>query len=156
MWALQLFLHQAGYAIWLGGALTFMVWGPAARNASLESWAHTWLTLAKLQRAVIAPAAAVATITGITLTMGLVKGDFDISAAPWLMVMQAFGLVAGLLTLGIATPLANRMALLARRSVEKGAKDPLAERVRSRLALAGSVSGVCMLVALYFAVAKPS
>jgi uncharacterized membrane protein len=156
MWALQSFLHQVAVAIWLGGSLTFMIWGPAARNASLESWAHTWHTLAKVQRALVAPAAAVATITGITMTMGLVKRDFDMGSATWLMVMQGFGLVAGLLTLGIATPLANRMALLARRSVEKGARDPLAERVRSRLALAGSVSGACILVAFYFGVARPS
>jgi len=155
MWALQLFLHQLGVAVWLGASLTFMIWGPAARTAPLESWAHTWITLARIQRALIAPAAAVATITGITMTMGLVKRDVDMSQSGWLMIMQGFGLVAGLMALGIATPLANRMAALARRSIDKGARDPLAERVRSRLALVGSLSGVFILVALYFAIAKP-
>lgn len=156
MWTLQQFLHQAGIAVWLGGQLTFMIWGPAARSASLESWAHTWITLARIQRALIAPAAAIATITGITMTMGLVKRDFDVSAATWLMVMQGFGLVAGLLTLAVATPLTNRMAALARRSLERGERDPIAERVRSRLALAGSLAGLCLLIAFYFGVARPA
>jgi hypothetical protein len=48
------------------------------------------------------------------------------------------------------------MAALARRSIEKGTRDPVAERVRSRLALAGSLAGLCLLVALYFGVARPS
>lgn len=156
MYGLQLFLHQLGVAIWLGASLTFMIWGPASKGASLDAWAHAWITLARVQRALIAPAAAVATVTGITLTMGLVKRDVDMGQLTWLMIMQGFGLVAGLLALGIATPLANRMALLARRSLEKGARDPLAERVRSRLALAGSLSGVFILIALYFSIAKPS
>jgi len=156
MWSLQLFLHQAAVAVWLGSSLTFMIWGPAAKKAPLETWAHTWQTLARIQRGIVAPAAMVATVTGITLTMGLVKREFDMGSAVWLLVMQGFGLVAAVLAIVIATPLANRMAALARRSAEQGAKDPLAERVRSRLALAGSVSGICILVAFYFAVARPS
>lgn len=155
-WAIQLFLHQLGIAVWLGASLTFMIFGPDSRRQPLESWARTWINLARVQQVLVAPAAAVATITGITLTMGLVKQDVDVGSAMWLIVMQSFGLVAGLLAIGIATPLANRMAGLARRSLEKGAIDPLAEKVRSRLALVGSISGVCIVVALYFAVARPS
>lgn len=156
MWSLQLVLHQVAVAVWLGASLTFMVWGPASRAASLETWAHTWTTLARIQRAIVAPAAMIATITGITMTMGLVKREFDIGSASWLMVMQGFGLAAALLSIGIATPLANRMATLAQRSVEKGARDPLAERVRSRLAIVSSLAGLMILVAFYFAVARPS
>jgi hypothetical protein len=102
----------------------------------------------------VAPAAAVATVTGIVLTMALAKAQFDLGAATWLMVMQGFGLVAGILTVAFATPLVNRMARLAERSLEKGEMDPAAERVRKALALTSTISGVMMLVALYFGVTK--
>lgn len=144
------FLHWAGFSIWLGAQLTFMVWGPAARHASLEAWAHTWRTLAKVQRWVVAPAAAVATGSGVLLTMALVAAHEDLGGATWLWGMTGCGLVAGLLALVVQTPLANRIAALAEESLAAGEKNPEAERLRSRLALAGSVSGTLILAALGF------
>jgi hypothetical protein len=64
--------------------------------------------------------------------------------------MQLLGLASALLTLGLATPLANRMGTLAARSLEKGARDPLAEGVRRKLALVGSIAGALLLLAIYF------
>lgn len=154
MHGIGMFLHAAGYAVWLGASLTFMVFGPAARKVPLASWAHTWITLAKVQRALVAPAAAIATVTGILLTMALAKSQFDMGSATWLLVMQGFGLVAAIITVAFATPLVNRMARLAERSVEKGEMDPAAERVRKALALTSSISGVMILVALYFGVTR--
>jgi hypothetical protein len=151
-----LFLHWAGFSIWLGAQLTFMVWGPAAKTAKLEQWAFTWITLAKLQRLIVAPSCAVATLTGIVLTLRLVGQHADVGGATWLWMMQGFGILAAIFTLGFATPLANRMAVLALRSLEKGEKDPAAERVRARLALLGSIGGVFILVALYFGALKPA
>jgi len=133
-----------------------MVFGPAARKLPLASWAHIWITLAKVQRVLVAPAAAIATVTGIVLTMALAKAQFDLGSAIWLMVMQGFGLVAAIITVAFATPLVNRMARLAERSLEKGEMDPAAERVRKALALASTISGVMMLVALYFGVTRGS
>lgn len=149
------FLHVLGICIWLGASLSFMVLGPASRRLPLESWANIWMIIAKVQRAMVAPACALATLTGLLLTMSLAKGDFDMSANTWLIVMQAFGLIAGILTLAFATPMANRMAALARRSLEKGAMDPAAARVSKVFAMVGSISGVMMLVALYFGVVRP-
>ena len=154
MHGLAVFLHAVGWAVWLGASLTFMVFGPAARKVPLASWAHTWMTLAKVQRVLVAPAAAVATVTGILLTMALVKSHFDMGSAMWLMVMQGFGLVAAILTIVFATPLVNRMARLAERSLEKGEMDPAAERVRKALALTSSIAGVMILVAVYFGVTR--
>ena len=156
MHAFTVFLHITTVAIWLGAALTFMVFGPASRRAPLAAWAHMWITLGKVQRVLVAPAAAIATVTGILLTMALAKGGgFDMGSQTWLMVMQGFGLVAGILAVAFQTPLANRMARLAERSLEKGEMDPAAERVRKALATVGSIAGVMLLVAQYFAVARP-
>jgi putative copper export protein len=155
MHALAIALHLIGVSVWLGAGLTFMIFGPAAKRMSLESWANTWMTLARVQQVLVAPACAVATLTGILLTMELVQGHFDMGGATWLMAMQALGMVAAILTIVFATPLAGRMGTLARRSLEKGQMEPAAERVRKMLALVSSISGVLVLVSMYFGAAKP-
>lgn len=148
-----LFLHWAGWAVWLGAQLTFMVWGPMAKRLPLEPWAYTWDTLGKLQRWMVAPAAAVATLTGIVLSMQYAQRGTQMTTG--LIIMQSVGLLAGLLTFFLVTPLVNRMAFLAAKSLEAGAKDERAEGVRRKIALAASVSGVMILVSL-FAVVQPA
>ncbi|HXY19984.1 MAG TPA: hypothetical protein VEH83_08315 [Gemmatimonadales bacterium] len=147
------FLHWVGVAVWLGAQMTFMVWGPVTKAAGLEAWAHTWKTLARVQGLLVAPAAAMATITGIVMTMQLVGQHADETTA--LELMQGFGLVAGVIAVAVVTPLANRVAYYAHLSVEKGAKDPRAEKARVLLAWAGSLTGVAILVALYFGAQAP-
>ena len=142
------FLHWVGIAVWLGAQLTFMVWGPMTREAGLEAWAHTWKTLARVQSLMIAPAAALATVTGLVMTMQLVGLHAD-ETSP-LELMQGFGTVAGVAAVAVVTPLANRVAYFAQLSLEKGQKDPRADRARRYLALAGTLVGVLILVALYF------
>ena len=149
MFAFLLFAHVTSFAIWLGVSLTFMVWGPAVKGASVEVWAHSWMTLSRLQRSWVAPSCLIATLTGIVLTLQLVQRQSGTESLN-LMAMQLLGLASALLTLAIATPLASRMGTLAARSLEKGARDPMAEMVRGRLALVGSIAGVLLLLAIYF------
>jgi uncharacterized membrane protein len=148
------FLHWLGISIWLGAQLSFMVWGPAAKRVPLAAWAHTWDTLGKVQRWMVAPAAAVATVTGLAMSMQYAQRGLDMGSA-WLIVMQSLGLLAGILTIGFSTPLVNRMAFLAAKSLETGQQDPRAEGVRRKLAIVSSISGTFVLVSLYFAAAKP-
>ena len=149
MFGFLLFLHVATFSVWLGASLTFMVWGPAVRNASVEVWANSWLTLSRVQRFFVAPSCLIATLTGIVLTLQLVQRQSGTESFN-LMAMQLLGLASALLTLGLATPLANRMGTLAARSLEKAARDPLAEAVRRRLALVGSIAGSLLILAIYF------
>jgi len=155
MHGFAVFLHVITSSIWLGASLTFMVFGPAAKKVPLAQWAFTWITLGKVQRILVAPSAAVSTVTGIVLTMALAKAEADMGGATWLMLMQGFGLVAAILTIGFATPLINRLAALAERSLEKNAVEPAAERVRRLIATVSSIAGVMILVSFYFASAKP-
>lgn len=145
------FLHLAGSAVWLGAQMTFMVWGPSSREASLEAWAHTWRTLATVQRVLVAPAAAIATLTGVVLTMQLVQAHAELGGATWLYGMQGLGLLAAFLALAWVTPLASKMGRIAQESLAAGEKRPEAERVRVRLAIVGSISGVLILAAMAFA-----
>jgi len=137
------FLHWIGIAVWLGAQLTFMVWGPLTKSAGLEAWAHTWKTLARVQGLLVAPAAALATITGIVMTMQLVGQHVD--ETPPLELMQGFGILAGVAAVAVVTPL----------SLEKGQKDPRADRARGFLALSASLVGACIIVALYFGAQAP-
>jgi hypothetical protein len=148
-----LFLHWVGFSVWLGAQLTFMVWGPQNRAAGLEAWAHAWKTLAKVQGFVIAPAAALATITGIVMTMQLVGMHADETSSLWLM--QGFGLLAGVVAIAVVTPLANRVAMYAQASLAAGQKDARAEKARALLSWAGSVTGALILVALWFGAQAP-
>lgn len=149
------FLHWAGFSVWLGAQITFMVWVPVSKTAALETWAHVWKTLAKLQRWVVAPAVVVATLTGLALTMQLMSRQRDVGGAAWLVGMQAFGVLAAILALAIASPLANRMGWVAEQSLADGEKDPAAEHVRKRLAVAGTVTGIFILAAIYFGAMSP-
>jgi hypothetical protein len=145
-----LFLHWAGFSVWLGAQMTFMVWGMASKQAGLEAWAHTWMTLEKIQMRLVLPGAVAATVSGIALTMRLAGQPVEMGGAVWLMGMQGAGLVAGLLAIFVVTPLAGRMGRLAQQSLEAGARNPNAERVRVRLAWAGTISGNLILVAIAF------
>jgi uncharacterized membrane protein len=155
MYRLGVALHVLGVAVWLGASLSFMIIGPASRRLPLESWANIWIIIAKVQRSLVGPACLVATVTGLLLTMSLAKGDVDMGAMQWLIVMQGFGVVAGILTLAGCTPMANRMGAIARRSLEKGAMDPAAAKVNKAFAMISSIAGAMVIVALYFGVAKP-
>ena len=149
-----LYLHWLGWAVWLGAQLTFMVWGPAVKDAPLATWAHTWDTLSKVQRWIVAPGCAVATLTGIVLSMEYAQPG-AVAEGSSVVIMQILGLLAAVLTIVLATPLANRMAYLAARSAETGARDARAEPARKKLALVSSVSGALILVTLYVAALKP-
>ncbi len=150
------FLHWAGFSVWLGAQLTFLVWVPLSRTVALEPWAHVWKTLAKLQRWVIAPAVVVATLTGIVLTMQLATGGREAERAVWLVGMQVTGVLAAVVALALVAPLSNRMGWVAEQSLADGAKHPAAERIRSRLGLAAWVTGVLIVIALWFGAMAPA
>ena len=149
------FLHWTGFSIWLGAQLTFMVWVPVSKTTKLETWAHVWSTLAKVQRWVVAPAVVVATLTGFVLTMQLASRQKDVGGAAWLIGMQTFGVLAAIMALAIASPLANRMGWVAEQSLADGEKDPRAEHVRIRLAVVGTVTGLFIFAAIYFGAMSP-
>lgn len=145
-----LFLHWVGFSVWLGAQMTFMVWGMAAKNAGLEPWAHTWITLEKVQRVIVLPAAVIATVSGLVLTMRLAGQHVDLGGAIWLMGMQGAGLVAGILAIFVVTPLTGKMARAAKRSLDAGERKPEAEPVRVKLAWAGTIAGNLILLSLGF------
>ena len=143
MTRLWLFIHLLGFTLWLGGAIAAMIMGIAARREDRHGLGAVVRAQAALMKTAIAPGALLAVFSGLILTFQLSSDlpGFNI----WLVLMQAAGLVAALLTLLISLPTATKLSRL----------DPLGEaagyfdELRQRQRIIGSVSGTFGLVALF-------
>jgi hypothetical protein len=140
-----LFLHLLGFTMWLGGGLASMAAGIAAKREDRAGLGAVVRSQAAVWRAIIAPGAILAGVSGLMLTfsvsgrMGELVG-FNI----WLVVMQSTGLLGALLVLLIGLPTAARLARL----------DPMGQgaayfdELRQRQKIVASASGTLALVAL--------
>lgn len=150
---LVLFIHLLGSALWIGGAIAAMVVALGSRRESADVRAGVFRLLTPVHTIVIGFVALLAVGTGLLLTMQAVSsGGGDIMSAPRIWVMQAAGLLGGLLVLFVGLPTAVKMGGLAV-PAESGTLLPAFERYRKRQAIVSSVAGVLALVALYASVA---
>lgn len=139
-----LFLHLLGFTMWLGGAIASMVVGIAARQEDRNGLGSVVRAQSKLTKVAVAPGALITVLSGIILTFQLSGGDFA-GFSVWLVVMQATGLIAALITLLIALPTATRLGRL----------DPTGEsaryfdELRARQRMVASIAGTFGLVALF-------
>ena len=139
-----LFAHLLGFTLWLGGAIAAMIIGIAARREDRHGLGAVVRAQASLMKVAIAPGALLAVLSGIILTFQI-SGSQLPGFSIWLMLMQAAGLVAALLTLLIALPTAGKLSRL----------DPAGENaryfdeLRQRQRIVGSISGMLGLVALF-------
>lgn len=143
---LWLFLHIAGFTMWLGGGVAAMFVAIANKGTSRDQLATVARSLAAIYRAVVTPGAALVVISGIVLTMRLMS-DLGAGAggtiSPWVLVMQAAGLLAAALLLVVQFPAALRLARL----------DPVAhaaafDATRNRVRVLGALTGLLALIAL--------
>jgi hypothetical protein len=140
---LWLFIHLLGFTLWLGGAIAAMIMGIAAKREDRHGLGAVVRAQAALMKTAIAPGALLAVFSGLILTFQLSSDlpGFNI----WLVLMQAAGMVAALLTLLISLPTATKLSRL----------DPLGEaagyfdELRQRQRIIGSVSGTFGLLALF-------
>jgi hypothetical protein len=138
-----LFLHLLGFTLWLGGAIAAMIIGIAAKREDRHGLGAVVRAQATLMRIAIAPGALLAVLSGVILTFRVSTDlpGFNI----WLMLMQAAGLVAALLTLLIALPTAAKLSRLD--AVGETAR--YFDELRQRQRIVGSISGTLGLVALF-------
>ncbi|MFZ5624551.1 MAG: DUF2269 family protein [Gemmatimonadota bacterium] len=137
-----IFLHLLGPVAWLGGAFASMIIGSAARGGDAATLERTVRLQAALHRALIGPGALLTVLTGLVLTMMLIR--YDSAPSVWLMVMQGAGVVGGLLVLFLAVPTAMKLARLS----PVGPTEPLFTALRRRQAIVGSLAGALGLLAL--------
>jgi hypothetical protein len=141
---LWLFLHLLGFTMWLGGALSTMFAGIAARGESRTALGAVVRAQAAVQRVVIGPGSLITILSGLMLTLNLTNRFGETGGVgPWLGVMQVTGLAAGLLTLLVTVPKSARLARLDP-EVHAAAFDQLRKQVR----LVASISASLGLIAL--------
>ena len=140
---LWLFLHLLGFTLWLGGAISAMIMGIAAKREDRHGLGAVVRAQTSLMKVAIAPGAILAVLSGLILTFQLSTDLPGFSI--WLVIMQGAGVVAALLTLLISLPTATKLSRL----------DPLGEaagyfdELRQRQRIVASISGTFGLVALF-------
>ena len=139
-----LFLHLLGFTMWLGGAIASMVVSIAAKREERSGLGAVVRAQSTLVKTAIAPGSLLTVLSGLVLTFQLSGGDFA-GFSIWLVIMQAAGVIAALITLLIALPTAARLGRL----------DPTGEaaryfdELRARQRIVASIAGVFGLVALF-------
>lgn len=139
-----LFVHLLGFTLWLGGAIAVMIIGIAAKREDRHGLGAVVRAQATLMRVAIAPGALLAVLSGLILTIQISGSDLP-AFSIWLMLMQAAGLAAALLTLLIALPTATKLSRLD--AVGETAR--YFDELRQRQRVVGSISGTLGLVALF-------
>jgi len=140
-----LFLHLLGFTMWLGGGFASMAAGIAAKREDRAGLGAIVRSQAAVWKAIIAPGAILAVLSGLMLTFAVAGRMGELVAFnTWLIVMQSTGLLGALLVLLIGLPTAARLARL----------DPMGQgaayfdELRQRQRIVASASGTLALVAL--------
>ena len=140
-----LFLHLLGFTMWLGGGFASMAAGIAAKREDRAGLGAIVRSQAAVWKAIIAPGAILAALSGLMLTFAVAGRMGELVAFnTWLIVMQSTGLLGALLVLLVGLPTAARLARL----------DPMGQgaayfdELRQRQKIVASASGTLALVAL--------
>jgi hypothetical protein len=140
-----LFLHLLGFTMWIGGGLAAMVAGIAAKRERREVLGAVARAQAAAHKAIIAPGALLAVLSGLILTFSVTgRSGAMMSVNTPLMVMQGAGLLGALLVLLVGLPTAAKLARLD----PTGQGAAFFDELRQRQRIVGSVSGTLALVAL--------
>jgi hypothetical protein len=86
---LWLFLHLLGFTMWLGGGIATMVAGVAGRREDRAGMGAVARAQASIHKAVIAPGALLAVLSGLVLTFSVSGRTGDlVGFNVWLMIMR--------------------------------------------------------------------
>lgn len=145
-----LLLHYTGMVLWIGPSIAVMVMAMRTDDEPLAVRGALYRMFAVIHTTLIGPGAALAVISGLVLSMRLAAAGVDISGP--LVIMQATGLLGGLLVLAVSVPTAVRISRLATEAEEQERLGPTFERLRKRHAIVSSMAGVMAMTALMSAV----
>lgn len=139
----MLALHILGFVLWMGGAWAIMVASIAVSKEDRSVLGPLVRIQAGIAGSLVGPGAGVTVVTGLILTFRMF-GTAQPAPSGWIMVMQAAGLLAGIITLAFTIPAAGRL----RRMDPLGPQAATFDALRGRQRVVGSVSGLLGLVAL--------
>ena len=138
--------HVLGVVLWLGGGFASMVIAIATKDDSPEGRARAARLLATLHQRIVSPGTLLTLLTGFYLAQQLGPGAMDRTGVAGMM---GAGLVAGLVTLAIGLPTANRRARVAQLD-QSGQLPPVFEKLRKRQAVVMTIGGLLAVTALLF------
>jgi hypothetical protein len=142
---LWLFLHLLGFTMWLGGGIATMVAGVAGRREDRAGMGAVARAQASIHKAVIAPGALLAVLSGLVLTFSVSGRTGDlVGFNVWLMIMQGAGLLGALIVLLIGLPTAAKLSRLD----PAGPGATYFDELRQRQKIVSSVAGTLALLAL--------
>lgn len=150
--ALASFVHLAALSVWLGALVAAMVVSGAVEEEDGFTRASVYRILGSVHTAIIAPAAFVTVLSGLLLTVGmLTQGDGSSSHGTGIVVMEATGLLAGMVGLMVVLPISTRTA---RQAVpdEKGNLPESIASLTRRQWVASSITLALILVSYFFGV----
>ena len=135
-------LHMAGFVAWMGGGFSNMLMGIMARQEDRATQGAIARLQAQVGRRLMGPGALVAVVSGVYLSIIVMRSGTTPSA--WLMLMQGAGLLAALIVLFVLLPNGARLG----RTNPTGQTAPLFDALKKRQAIAGSIAGTLGLLAL--------
>jgi len=143
---LYLGAHILGFVLWMGGGFAAMIVGIAMRRGPRNEVRVLLRIQERLHRALILPGSVVVVLSGILLTLRLYGSATSVNGYPTgLMVMQGAGLLAAVIVLVVIFPTMGRLSRLD----PDGEHAPLFQMLSKKMAVAGSLTGILALMALF-------
>ena len=140
---LMLLLHVLGFLLWMGGAFAVMMTGIAAKKEERSALGPFVRMQATVAATMIGPGAGLTIASGLVLAFRMF-GTAQPAPSGWIMIMQAAGLLAGIITLAFTIPAAGRL----RRMDPLGPQAVTFDALRQRQRVADAISGLLALLAL--------
>lgn len=146
------FVHLLGMSLWIGGMVAAMVLNSNARGETGRTRQAALQWMGRMYSLVVGPGALLTVVTGLALTMSLAQRmGSEVMARPNIWVMQAAGLVAGLLVLFVALPTATNLARVATAAGDGELPHSFGQMQR-RLSIVVHVVAVLVLLSLFVVV----
>ena len=144
MSSLWVSLHLIGFTAWIGGLLSVLASGAAARREEPALLGVVARAHAGIYRTLVGPGAMATVVSGMILTLQLYGEATSVGLSHALMTMQGLGLIAGLIALIVSVPTASRVARLE----PVGPSGPLFAQLSRRLRTADLLTLALALIAL--------
>lgn len=137
-------VHVLGFTLWLGGGIATMVAGVTAKRLPPDQRLAGYKLIGAVQRILVGPGAVAVLLSGVILSVPLMKSG---EVPGWMGLMMVTGMLGALAAVAISVPTAAQLARL-----ESDARGDLPEafhRLRKRQIFAATIAGGLGLIALF-------
>ena len=143
------FVHLLGMSLWIGGMVAAMVLSFNAKGETGRTRQAALQWMGRMYSLVVGPGALLTVVTGLVLTMSMAQRmGSEVMGRPSIWIMQAAGLVAGLLVLFVALPTATNLARVAAAAGD-GELPQSFGKMQRRLSIVVHVVAVLVLLSLF-------